>query len=208
VEWGGRGSLEEKLAQLRGRISPLVDYWTRICAAFERVSRHREAQGADLFRLRLCLDAVVEMERPVWRLAEECCDEAVEAHTELVADRIGKAGEVLENRQTRALGVLETLERFKSHRDAYAAFSDLFARHARLVAPGAVDMDKLEKRVETNQKKHEQIRRAKKERWEVEAERVRAAIEADERVIQGLLRRKVLIRACVACGMCSLDYIN
>jgi sorting nexin-8 len=181
-------SLEEKLAQLRGRIGSLVDYWTRICATFERVSRRREAQGADFVRLRLGLDAVVAVERSGWRLAE--C-ESVEAHTGLVAERIGKAGEVFENR-ARALQV-QTLERFKSHRDAYAAFSDLFVRHARL-APDAVD--KLKKRVETNQKKHEQIRQAKKERWEVEAERVKGAIEADQHAIQGLLRRRVLIRAC------------
>jgi sorting nexin-8 len=180
-------SLEEKLSQFRARITPLVDYWSRICATLERVSRRREAQAADLVRLQLGLESVAEVERSGWRLAE--C-EAVEAETERVAERVGRAGEIVEDR-ARALG-LDTVEKLKSHRDGYAAFKDLFSRHARL-APDTVD--KLKKRVEGNQAKLEQVREARKDKWEAEAERLQGAIETDQHAIEELLRRRVFIRA-------------
>lgn len=76
-------------------------------------------------------------------------------------------------------------------RDLYIAARELFLRHDRF-APDAVD--KLRKRVETQSNKLEVVKTARRDNWELEADKYVIAIEKDHAAIAACLARRVFIR--------------
>lgn len=92
--------LDEKLAQLRHRILPLVDHWTRLASTFDRIVHRRQNQGGDLIRLKVALDATLETERSGWRPVEVT---GVELSEERFSEGMGRAGEIVELSAVKAL---------------------------------------------------------------------------------------------------------
>jgi len=69
---------------------------------------------------------------------------------------------------------------------------DLFFRQTRL----SIDqVERLKKRIETTQAKHKSIEDAKKDGWEIEANKLALNIENDQAIITAQLNRRVYIRA-------------
>ncbi|KAI0372696.1 hypothetical protein BV20DRAFT_990915 [Pilatotrama ljubarskyi] len=147
---------------------------------------------ADLSRLTNTVKSLVEVNEHCWR-GEDCelCAGVrqglthVSAHTQRHAD-------ALEHRSRTML--YSTLEALKAQRDLYIAMRDLFIRHDRL-SPDQVD--RLRKRVDTTGHKLETVRQAKKDGWELEADKLAVSIEKDQAAIAALLARRVFIRACM-----------
>lgn len=182
--------LEDKLAFVRGKISPLIEQWQRICVLAERIIKRRESAAADLARLTNVLRAVVEVNERCWR-GDECelCD-GVRQGIAQVASHTQRQSDLLEQR-TNAL-LYSTLEALKSQRDLYIAMRDLFVRRDRL----SVDnVDRLKKRVDSNSMKLEGIKAAQKDGWQDDADRIIGLIEKDQATIATLLNRRVFIRA-------------
>lgn len=184
--------LEEKLAIVRGKLSPLIEQWQRICILAERMIRRHEAAAADMTRLANVLRAIAEVNERCWR-GDECdlCD-GVRKGIGHVATHTQHHSDLLEERTNMLLH--STLESLKSQRDLYVAMRDLFARHERL----AVDnVDRLKKRIDSNSMKLESIKAGQKEGWQEDADRVVVLIEKDQATIASLLNRRVFIRACM-----------
>lgn len=80
----------------------------------------------------------------------------------------------------------------QGQRDLYIAMRDLFIRHDRLSGD---QVDKLKKRVETSSLKLENIKQAKKDGWQEEADKIAVNIEKDQVAITAALSRRVFIRA-------------
>ena len=68
---------------------------------------------------------------------------------------------------------------------------DLFTRQDRL---GGDQVERLKKRIESNQMRLEGIRSAQKEGWEVEVDKLGAGIERDQASITTYLQRRIFIR--------------
>lgn len=184
--------LEEKLAIVRGKLSPLIEQWQRICILAERMIKRHEAAAADMTRLANVLRAIAEVNERCWR-GDECdlCD-GVRKGIGHVATHTQHHSDLLEERTNMLLH--STLESLKSQRDLYVAMRDLFARHERL----AVDnVDRLKKRIDSNSMKLESIKAGQKEGWQEDADRVVVLIEKDQATIASLLNRRVFIRACM-----------
>lgn len=184
--------LEEKLAIVRGKLSPLIEQWQRICILAERMIKRHEAAAADITRLAHVLRAIAEVNERCWR-GDECdlCD-GVRKGIGHVATHTQHHSDLLEERTNMLLH--STLESLKSQRDLYVAMRDLFARHERL----AVDnVDRLKKRIDSNSMKLESIKAAQKEGWQEDADRVVVLIEKDQATIASLINRRVFIRACM-----------
>ncbi|KAK4694148.1 hypothetical protein P7C70_g8787, partial [Phenoliferia sp. Uapishka_3] len=89
------------------------------------------------------------------------------------------------------------MEEVKRHRELYIQLRDLFSRQHAL-SPDAVD--RLKKRVEANMRKLDTLRTAPEPRKPTHSEdldKVASLIEADQRHIDLLLRRRVFIRYCM-----------
>lgn len=184
--------LEEKLAVVRGKLSPLIEQWQRICILAERMIKRHEAAAADMTRLANVLRAIAEVNERCWR-GDECdlCD-GVRQGIGHVATHTQHHSDLLEERTNMLL--YSTLESLKSQRDLYVAMRDLFARHERL----AVDnVERLKKRIDSNSTKLESIKAAQKDGWQEDADRVVVLIEKDQATIASLLNRRVFIRACM-----------
>lgn len=184
--------LEEKLAVVRGKLSPLIEQWQRICILAERMIKRHEAAAADMTRLANVLRAIAEVNERCWR-GDECdlCD-GVRQGIGRVATHTQHHSDLLEERTNMLL--YSTLESLKSQRDLYVAMRDLFARHERL----AVDnVERLKKRIDSNSTKLESIKAAQKDGWQEDADRVVVLIEKDQATIASLLNRRVFIRACM-----------
>lgn len=184
--------LEEKLAIVRGKLSPLIEQWQRICILAERMIKRHEAAAADITRLANVLRAIAEVNERCWR-GDQCdlCD-GVRQGIGQVAIHTQHHSDLLEGRTNVLLH--STLESLKSQRDLYVAMRDLFARHERL----AVDnVDRLKKRIDSNSMKLESIKVAQKDGWQEDADRVVVLIEKDQATIASLLNRRVFIRACM-----------
>lgn len=182
--------LEDKLAFVRGKISPLIEQWQRICVLAERIIKRRESAAADLARLTNVLRAVVEVNERCWR-GDECelCD-GVRQGIAHVASHTQRQSDLLEQRTSALL--YSTLEALKSQRDLYIAMRDLFIRRDRL----SIDnVDRLKKRVDSNSMKLEGIKAAQKDGWQDDADRIIGLIEKDQAMIATLLNRRVFIRA-------------
>ncbi|KAG8936001.1 Sorting nexin mvp1 [Tulasnella sp. 418] len=184
--------LEEKMNLVKSRVGMLIEQWSRICLIAERLIKRRESSAADLSRISLTLNTIVEENGKCWHIASDGdCDLHVGVKHGLIASsrRVGNQSELLFSRAHATL--LTSLEEFKSHRDLYIAVRDLFVRHARLSTD---KVDVLKKRVEFNGRKLEDIKAAKKEGWEQEADKVMGAIERDQIDIASLMARRVFIR--------------
>lgn len=106
--------LDDKLAQLRSRILPLVEHWTRISQTLDRIVHRRQTQGGDLVRLKIALDAALETERSGWRPVEV---QTVEHSEEAFAEGVGRAGEIAEVSALR--GLETTMEEVRRVSPAY-----------------------------------------------------------------------------------------
>ncbi|KJA28004.1 hypothetical protein HYPSUDRAFT_34271 [Hypholoma sublateritium FD-334 SS-4] len=184
--------LEDKLAVVRGKISPLIEQWQRICILAERIIKRREAAAGDLARLTNTLRAVIEVTEACWR-GDDCeLSNGVRAGLGQVAAHSQRHSEIAEIR-SRSLQDT-TLESLKAQRDLYLATRDLFIRHDRL----SIDqVERLKKRIETTSVKLDGIRAAQKENWQEQVENLTAMIEKDQATIAAQLSRRVFIRACM-----------
>lgn len=184
--------LEDKLGNVRGKISPLIEAWQKIGILVERIIRKREAEAADLSRLTNTLKALVEVNGQCWR-GEDCeLSEGVKQGVRRVSEHTQRQADILEQRTRRLL--YTTLEGLKSQRDLYIAMRDLFIRHDRL----SVDqVERLKKRVEKTSLKLEGVHAVKKEGWQEEADKLAGIVEKDKATIAAQLNRRVFIRACM-----------
>jgi sorting nexin-8 len=87
-----------------------------------------------------------------------------------------------------------TLESLKSQRDLHIAMRDLFVRHEHLSKDS---VERLKKRVETSSARLETIKKAQKDNWQEEVDKVLSSIEKDQATIASQLNRRVFIRACL-----------
>lgn len=184
--------LEDKLAVVRGKVGSLIEQWQKICILAERMIKRREAAAADTARLTNALKVVAEVNSKCWR-GEECdlCS-GVRQGVSNIAAHTQQHGDALEHRARTLL--YSTLEALKAQRDLYIATRDLFIRHDRLSGD---QVDKLRKRVESNSLKLEGVKQARKDGWEVEADKLSGLIEKDQASIAAALNRRVFIRACM-----------
>jgi len=80
------------------------------------------------------------------------------------------------------------------HRELYSSFRDLCARHDKY-APDVVD--KTRRRVGASQTRLEKVRAEKKDKWEIEEQKLTHSITDDNQTIERLLRRRLYIRYCI-----------
>jgi len=163
----------------------------------ERSLARLQAASADASRFAMSLGTVAE-EMP------RCCYRSVPGGTacalcEGVGRGLGAIGEhwtrIAEEGEKQSIAIaLGHVEALKTQRDLYLAFRDLFARHDRLSKD---TVDALRKKVEARQKKIETHRSGQKQGWEVEVDKLVAAIDTDNSTINSLLSRRVFIRACM-----------
>ncbi|KAF8524191.1 hypothetical protein JB92DRAFT_3081791 [Gautieria morchelliformis] len=184
--------LEDKLTLVRNKLNLLIEHWQRICLITERLVKRRESASADLSRMTMTLNALVEGNGECWR-GEECelCG-GVRTGLGIVARRASVAADSEEQR-TRMMS-MSTLEALKAQRDLYIATRDFFSRHDRLSSDQA---ERIKKHVETASLRLETIKSAKKDGWADEAERIISTIERDQATIGTLLARRVFIRHCM-----------
>ncbi|KAI5480508.1 sorting nexin mvp1 [Pseudohyphozyma bogoriensis] len=181
--------VEVKLSSLRSRILPLIEHWTKISSLFDRIAHRRQNQGGDLCRLEVAIESGLETERSGWRPVEV---EGVEGITQALAVSVGEMGRKVEGSSE---GLLErTVEDVKRHRELYLNLRDLFGRQ---VTHSHDAVDKLKKRVESNMRKVETVREVRKPAFEVELDKLASSIEADQRQIDLLLRRRIFIKWCL-----------
>ncbi|KAL8292474.1 hypothetical protein RQP46_001086 [Phenoliferia psychrophenolica] len=185
--------LDSKLSQLRSRILPLVEHWTRISQTLERVVHRRQQQGGDLAKLKIALDAARETEGSGWRPVEV---QMVEQAMEAFGEGVGRAGEIESVSALRAMDSI--VEEVKRHRELYVQLRDLFSRQHSL-SPDAVE--RLKKRVTSNMSKLDSLRStpepSKPTQHAEDLDRLASSIEKDQRHIDLLLRRRVFIRFCM-----------
>jgi len=188
--------LEEKLSIVRNKIPGLIEQWNRICATTERLVKRREGAAADLSRLTMTLNTLMEINQECWRSPNDHdgCDLCVGVRNGLyqVSASFQTQADAVEQR-ARAL-MITTLEALKVERDLYVAVRDLFIRHDRF----SIDqVDKLRKRVDASSRKLEQVKSAQKDGWETEADKILGGIEHDQATISAQLARRVFIRHCM-----------
>lgn len=204
--------LDDQLAGVRKRLPLVIEHWSRVCAAAERIQRRREAQAGDFTRVQVGLGSAIESDRPGsastqivvigaqrpatpepnWRLDEL---RKVEEEVEHVAHHVGRHAEILDSR-ARSFS-LHTYEKLRAHRDLYSDFAALFSRYDRH-AGDSVDK-KLRPRVDQLVKKLEALREDpdRKPGWEEDAAKIMNQIEQDRNGIEQLLKRRVFIRYCL-----------
>ncbi|SGY45309.1 BQ5605_C001g00272 [Microbotryum silenes-dioicae] len=130
--------LEERLTNLRARIIPLVEHWTRVTTTIDRIAHRRQNQAAEYERMTEALSGAVECERTGWRPVE--C-ENVEADVDKVARGLrAVAGRM---RQGADEQLETTVEELKRVRGSFAAgrgasLLELMASFLTCVAPRAV----------------------------------------------------------------------
>ncbi|GAA5842448.1 hypothetical protein JCM11251_007317 [Rhodosporidiobolus azoricus] len=184
-------TLDTSLSSLRQRISPLVESWTRIVSHADRLAHRRMNQGQEYAKIKEALEAAVGIERDGWRPKEV---EAVEREVEGVGKVLSGVSETDEASGRRKLdGVVEE---FKRHREIYVNLRDLFHRQTTL---GVDNVDKLKKRCEgyLNKLKTLQSASPRPANFSTETERLASLVEADQKEVERLLRRREFIRWCV-----------
>ncbi|KAM0749187.1 hypothetical protein T439DRAFT_290745 [Meredithblackwellia eburnea MCA 4105] len=184
--------LDQQLISIRQRIIPLVASWTAFASAVERLSRGRKNEADEWQRMGDGIESVLEREASEWRPAEVVA--GVERDLGVWGAGVKEVGR---RRDREAVDTeLGFGEEAKRHRDLYVQCRDLFGRQHTLT-PDAVD--RLKRRVDGNIKKIQALRdaRERKPTYDEECERFTSAIEADQRHIDLLLRRRVFIRYCM-----------
>ncbi|GAA5942060.1 hypothetical protein JCM3775_007387 [Rhodotorula graminis] len=183
--------VDARLASLRQRLPALVDSWTRITTVADRLAHRRLNQGKEYEALHDALGRAVEVEGRGWRPAE------VEQTEREVRATSGVAADVAETEGASARRSLETVvEELKQHREIYTGLCDLFARQAAL---GGDNVDKLQKRVETNLAKLNLLRslNPRPPSFDADADKLSSVLAADQRSIDAALGRRRFIRWCV-----------
>ncbi|KAG8862145.1 Sorting nexin mvp1 [Tulasnella sp. 330] len=190
-EMGIPSDLEEKMT-----LPALVEHWTRICTVADRTVRRRESAAGDLSRLHLTFNALTEQNAVCWHLSDpqgECSlSSGVRQGLKVVSGALLHQADALDHRAQTLQST--SLEQLKGQRDLYIAARDLFSRHVRL-SPDRVDV--LKRRVEINGRKLEAVKAAKKEGFEVEADKITNLIEKDQVDIAACMSRRVFIRHCM-----------
>ncbi|KAG8902682.1 Sorting nexin mvp1 [Tulasnella sp. 403] len=182
--------LEEKMNVVRSKLPSLIENWTRICAIADRIVKRHEAAAADLSRLNLTLNALIEQNDVCWHHPSECeLHSGVRQGLGHVSSRLRNQSDIVDQRVQVVSST--TLEQLKAERDLYIATRDLFSRHARLSQDRA---DALKRRIEQNGHKLEGVRAAQKEGWAAEADKITNAIERDQVDIAACMARRVFIR--------------
>jgi sorting nexin-8 len=81
------------VSMVRSRLSTLIEHWQRICLITERLIKRRESASADLARLTMTLNVLVEGSTACWRGAEcELCTgvqgglKTCAVHTQIASD--------------------------------------------------------------------------------------------------------------------------
>ncbi|KAI0084454.1 hypothetical protein BDY19DRAFT_898512 [Irpex rosettiformis] len=145
---------------------------------------------ADSVRLTNALKVLAEVNQRCWR-GDECelCM-GVRQGVSSVAVHLERHSDALEHRARTMM--YSTLEALKGQRDLYIAMRDLFIRQDRLSGD---QVEKLKKRVDTNSLKLENVKQAKKNEWQDEADKISGNIEKDQEAITAALNRRVFIRA-------------
>ncbi|GJJ11483.1 hypothetical protein Clacol_005716 [Clathrus columnatus] len=174
---------------VRDKLNLLIEQWQRICILTERLVKRRESAGADLARMTMTLNALVEGSNVCWR-GEDCelCTgvqgglKTLAGHTCVTSDLADSRSRAMSN---------NTLEAVKAQRDLYLTMRDLFSRHDRLSGD---QVERIKKRIEGSSAKLEVVKAAKKDNWEDEADRIISTIERDQALISTLLARRVFIR--------------
>ncbi|GAA5846068.1 hypothetical protein JCM9279_004775 [Rhodotorula babjevae] len=183
--------VEARLASLRQRLPALVEAWTRITTVADRLAHRRMNQGKEYEALHDALGRAVEVEGQGWRPKE------VEQTEREVRATSGVASDVAETEGASARRSLETVvEELKRHREIYTSLRDLFGRQAAL---GGDNVDKLQKRVETNLGKLNLLRslNPRPPSFDADADKLSSLLAADQRSIDAALRRRSFIRWCV-----------
>ncbi|GAA5910976.1 hypothetical protein JCM6882_006735 [Rhodosporidiobolus microsporus] len=183
--------LDTSLLSLRQRTPALLDAWTRITSHADRLAHRRLNQGAEYARMREALEAALGAERDGWRPKEV---EGVEREVEGAGRVLASVAEVEEASARRKLeGVVEE---FKRHREIYLNLRDLFHRQTTL---GIDNVDKLKKRSETYLTKLRTLHSAspRPSNFSTETERLAGLVEADQKEVERLLRRREFVRWCV-----------
>ncbi|KAK4051202.1 Sorting nexin mvp1 [Microbotryomycetes sp. JL201] len=181
--------LDTRLGSLRSRILNLIEQWAAVVHAIDRIAHRRQNQGGEWDKLYDALHGVLDVERNGWRL-KEVVD--VEADEQALMDTSRSMG-ALEGSSAKTM-IDSIVEEVKRHRELYVNFRDLFARHMTL-APDAVE--KLRRRTEANLRKLRSIRDSAPGAaapTPAEFDKLTSAIEADQRQVDLLLRRRVFIR--------------
>ncbi|GAA5917598.1 hypothetical protein JCM8208_006761 [Rhodotorula glutinis] len=183
--------VDARLASLRQRLPALVESWTRITTVADRLAHRRLNQGKEYEALNEALGRAVEVEGQGWRPKEvEQTEREVRATSSVAAD-------VAETEGASAMRSLETVvEELKRHREIYTSLRDLFGRQAAL---GGDNIDKLQKRVETNLGKLNLLRslNPRPPSFDADADKLSSLLAADQRSIDAALRRRRFIRWCV-----------
>ncbi|KAK4684468.1 sorting nexin-8, partial [Tremellales sp. Uapishka_1] len=184
--------LEEKLSVLRTHLPTLLLSYQKMVALAERSLARIQASSADSSRFALSLATLSET-------IPQSCHKKNCGLCSSLASGLGAIGDswtkVAEISEKRAMTILSgSIESLKSQRDLYVAFRDLFLRHDKL-SKDAVEA--LRKKVETRQKKVETLKGAQKPGWEIEVDKLIAAIDQDNATIATLLSRRVFVRACM-----------
>ncbi|GJN89234.1 hypothetical protein Rhopal_002213-T1 [Rhodotorula paludigena] len=183
--------IDARLSSLRQRLPLLVDSWTKITVASERVSHRRLNQGKEWDALGDALARALDAEQQGWRPKQ-----VEQTEREVRAFR-GVVGDVAETEGASARRNLETVvEDLKRHRELYTTLRELFARQTTL---GVDNVDKLKKRTETNLNKLSLLRSVspRPATFDADADKLASAIEADQRAIDAALRRRAFVRWCV-----------
>ncbi|GAA6027359.1 hypothetical protein JCM8097_002625 [Rhodosporidiobolus ruineniae] len=183
--------LDARLSSLRSRIPALVEAWTRITSTADRLAHRRLNQGAEYGKLREALAGALEVERDGWRMKEV---EQVEREVEATAKVVSQVGETEQASARRALDTV--VEELKRHREIYTSLRDLFARQAAL---GIDNVDVLKKRVDRGLSKLQALQAAPQRpaNFAQQVESTANAVEADQKEIERLLRRRTFVRWCV-----------
>jgi sorting nexin-8 len=147
---------------------------------------------SDLSRLTNTLRAVAEVTEQPWRSVVDELGQGVRQGLESVAAHTQRQSELSELRSRMLLDT--TLESLKSQRDLHIAMRDLFVRHEHLSKDS---VERLKKRVETSSARLETIKKAQKDNWQEEVDKVLSSIEKDQATIASQLNRRVFIRACL-----------
>ncbi|KAM0787557.1 hypothetical protein ACM66B_003627 [Microbotryomycetes sp. NB124-2] len=185
--------LDTRLGSLRSRILNLTEQWSAVVHAIDRIAHRRQNQGGEWDKLHDALEGVLQLERSGWRLKEV---KSVEADQEALVETSRRMGT---EEGASAKTMIDTIvEEVKRHRELYVNFRDLFGRHMTF-APDAVE--KLRRRTEANLRKLQAIRDsapgATTAPTPAEFDKLTSSIEADQRQVDLLLRRRVFIRWCM-----------
>ncbi|WWC91329.1 uncharacterized protein L201_006272 [Kwoniella dendrophila CBS 6074] len=201
-------NLNEKLNFLKNNLNNILISYQKLVNLLEKSLIRLINHSADSSRLSLNLQSLSEsLNKSCFRCTstnDQNQDESQNGITnncslcQGVGRGLNDIGEnwirIAEETEHRVITMTNHIESFKSTRDLYLSFRDLFIRHDKLSKD---NVDGLRKKVETRSKKIESLRSAAKPGWEIEVDKLVAASDQDNSTITCLLSRRVFIKACM-----------